>query len=136
MTATYATLSTELFATDTSKHQHEVLISILGKKRRRRMTIMNALEIFQRLVIKLASYDLPVRIGFEVTGNYHGVSAHHLGQAAFELKLVSSLGLARTREALHNSWDENDPKNAQVILHIDLLDNVVVSVGGFRTETE
>lgn len=44
--------------------------------------------------------------------------AHHLGQAGFDLKLVSSVGLARTREALHNSWDKNDPKDAQVILHM------------------
>jgi len=43
--------------------------------------------------------------------------AHHLGRAGFEPKLVSSVGLARTREALHNSWDKNDPKDAQVILH-------------------
>lgn len=28
-----------------------------------------------------------------------------------------SLALARTREALHNSWDKNDPKDAQVFLH-------------------
>ena len=25
---------------------------------------------------------------------------------------------ARTREAMHNSWDKNDPKDAQVILHL------------------
>ena len=30
---------------------------------------------------------------------------------------VSSVALARTQEALHNSWDKNDPKDAQVILH-------------------
>ena len=113
------TLSTVLVAIDISKHRHEVLISIPGKKRRRRRTtIMNTLEVFQRLAINLASYDLPVRIGFEATGNYHRVLAHHLGQAGFELKLVSSVGLARTREALHNSWDKNDPKDAQVILHM------------------
>src|ERR1700744_2076222 len=29
-----------------------------------------------------------------------------------------SMALARTREALHNSWDKNDPKDAQVILHM------------------
>lgn len=34
------------------------------------------------------------------------------------LRLVSSVALARTREALHNSWDKNDPKDAQVILHM------------------
>jgi transposase len=59
-----------------------------------------------------------VRIGFEATGNYHRPLAHHLGEAGFELKLISSVGLARTREALHNSWDKNDPKDAQVILHM------------------
>jgi hypothetical protein len=32
--------------------------------------------------------------------------------------LVSSLAVARTREARYNSWDKNDPKDAQVILHL------------------
>ena len=31
---------------------------------------------------------------------------------------MSSVALARTREALHNGWDKNDPKDAQVILHM------------------
>ncbi len=31
---------------------------------------------------------------------------------------MSSLAVARTREALYNSWDKNDPKDAQVILHL------------------
>ncbi len=79
---------------------------------------MNTLEDFHRLSAALVGYDLPVRIGFEATGNYHSPLAHHLGQAGFELKLVSSAGLARTREALHNSWDKNDPKDAQVIQHM------------------
>jgi hypothetical protein len=39
-------------------------------------------------------------------------------KAGFEVRLVSSLALARTREALHNSWDKNDPKDAQVMLHM------------------
>lgn len=33
-------------------------------------------------------------------------------------RLISSVALARTREALHNGWDKNDPKDAQVILHM------------------
>ena len=86
-----------------SKHRHEVLIGVPGKKRRRRMTITNTLEDFNRLSEALVGYDLPVRIGFEATGNYHRPLAHHLGRAGFDLKLVSSVGLARTREALHNS---------------------------------
>jgi len=118
MTATHSIAPTLLVAIDISKHRHEVLIGIPGKTLRRRMTVMNTLEDFQRLSGALASYDLPVRIGFEATGNYHRPLAHHLGLAGFDLKLVSSVGLARTREALHNSWDKNDPKDAQVILHM------------------
>ena len=109
MTATHSTAATVLVAINISKHRHEVLIGVPGKKRRRRLTITNSLEDFQRLATALSSYDLPVRIEFEATGNYHRPLAHHLGQAGFELKLVSSVGLARTREALHNSWDKNDP---------------------------
>ena len=118
MTATHSIAPTLLVAIDISKHRHEVLIGIPGKTRRRRLTVMNTLEDFQRLSAALASYDLPVRIGFEATGNYHRTLAHHLGRAGFDLKLVSSVALARTREALHNSWDKNDPKDAQVILHM------------------
>ena len=118
MTATHSIPSTVLVAIDISQNRHEVLIGVPGKKRRRRMTILNTLQDFQRLSSVLASYGLPVRIGFEATGNYHRPLAHYLGQAGFDLKLVSSVGLARTREALHNSWDKNDPKDAQVILHM------------------
>ena len=103
MTATHSIAPTLFAAIDISKHRHEVLISIPGKKRRRRISILNTLEDFQRLSTALADYGLPVRIGFEATGNYHRTLAHHLSQAGFELKLVSSIGLARTREALHNS---------------------------------
>ncbi len=55
---------------------------------------------------------------FEATGNYHRPIGWRLAEAGFEVRLVSSLALARTREALHNSWDKNDPKDAQVILHM------------------
>src|SRR5690606_35701953 len=54
----------------------------------------------------------------EATGNYHRPIAWRLAEAGFEVRLVSSLALARTREALHNSWDKNDPKDAQVMLHM------------------
>ena len=89
-----------------------MLISIHGKKCRRRLTVMNTLQDFQRLSVALANYDLPARIGFEATGNYHRTLEHHLGQAGFELKLMSFIGLARTRETLYHSWDKNDPKDA------------------------
>lgn len=56
--------------------------------------------------------------GFEATGNYHRPIAWRLLQAGFDVRLISSLALARTREALHNGWDKNDPKGAQVIRHM------------------
>ena len=107
-----------LVAIDIAKARHEVLIAIPGKKRRRRLTVLNQLEDFDRLIASLASYDLPVRVAVEATGNYHRAIAYHLAVAGFEMKLVSSVSLARTREALHNGWDKNDPKDAQVILHM------------------
>ena len=107
-----------LVGIDISKHRHEVLIAVPGKSRRRRLTITNSNDDFMRLIAILREYGMPVRIGFEATGNYHRVLMYHLGVAGFDLKLVSSVALARTREALHNSWDKNDPKDAQVILHM------------------
>jgi hypothetical protein len=44
--------------------------------------------------------------------------AFFLAGRGFELRLISSVAAARTREALFNSWDKNDPKDAQVILHL------------------
>ena len=107
-----------LVAIDIAKHRHEILIAVPGKKRRRRMTIQNTHEDYHRLIPLLSDYGLPIRIGFEATSNYHRVLAHHLGCAGFELKLISSVAMARTREALYNSWDKNGPKDAQVILHM------------------
>jgi hypothetical protein len=42
----------------------EVLIAIPGKKQRRRLTILNQLNDFERLVASLSRYDLPVRVAF------------------------------------------------------------------------
>ena len=43
---------------------------------------------------------------------------HCLGDLRLQLKQVSSVALARTREPLHNSWGKSDLKEAQVILHM------------------
>ena len=112
-----------LVAIDISKARHEVLIAVPGKKRRRRMTVLNQLDDFNRLTATLSEYGRPVRVAFEATGNYHRALAYQLGVAGFEVKLVSSVALARTREALNNSWDKNDPKDAQVILHMMQIGN-------------
>ena len=107
-----------LVAIDISKNRHDILIAAPGKKRRRRVTLMNTFKDYRRLIDILRDYGCPVRIGFEATGNYHRTLVYQLAMAGFELQLISSVAIARTREALHNSWDKNDPKDAQVILHM------------------
>jgi hypothetical protein len=105
-------------AIDIAKYRHEVLIEAPGRARRRRLTVLSTKADYDRLVEALMAYGSPVLIGFEATGDYHRGLAYRLLSAGFELRLVSSVARARTREALHNGWDKNDPKDAQVILHM------------------
>jgi len=110
--------STVLVAVDIAKHRNDVLIAEPGRRRRRRLVVLNTCEDHDRFVETLKGYTAPVRVGFEATGNYHRPLAYRLHEAGFELRLLSSLALARTREAIHNGWDKNDPKDAQVMLHM------------------
>ena len=107
-----------LVAIDVSKNRNDVLIEIPGKTRRRRLIVPNTGGEHDRFISLLNSLGRPVIAGFEATGNYHRPLAYRLLQAGVGLRLVSSVALARTREALHNGWDKNDPKDAQVILHM------------------
>jgi transposase len=107
-----------LVAIDIAKVRNEVLIEAPGHKRRRRLLVLNTRAEHDHLIEVLQAYGRPVVCAFEATGNYHRPIGWRLAEAGFEVRLVSSLALARTREALHNSWDKNDPKDAQVILHM------------------
>jgi transposase len=107
-----------LVAIDISKLRNDVLIEIPGKTRRIRLTVLNSRAEHDHFLERLARFDRPVIVGFEATGNYHRPLAYRLIEAGFTPRLISSLALARTREALHNGWDKNDPKDAQVILHM------------------
>jgi transposase len=115
----YSTDTRVLVGIDISKNRDEVLIAVPGKTRRRRMTMLDTADDDQHLIEIMRSFGLPVTIGFEATGNDHRALMFALGAAGFEVKLVSSIALARTREALHNnSWDKKNPKDAHVILHM------------------
>ena len=107
-----------LVAIDVSKARNDVLIELPSSARRKRLVVMNTRVEHDRFVDLLRGLGRPVTIGFEATGNYHRTLAYRLLEAGFALRLVSSVALARTREALHNGWDKNDPKDAQVILHM------------------
>ncbi len=107
-----------LVAIDVAKARNEVLIEVPGSGRRRRLSVLNTRAEHDRLIALLSDLGQPVTCGFEATGNYHRPIAWRLLQAGFAVRLISSVGLARTREALHNGWDKNDPKDAQVMLHM------------------
>ena len=82
------------------------------KTRRRRMTVLNTADGYQRLIALLRGFEMPITIGFEATVNHYWSLMHALRAAGFDLKLVSPVALARTQEALHNIWDKYDPKDA------------------------
>jgi len=108
-----------LVAIDVAKARNEILLEIPGSpRRRRRLTILNQRPDHDRLIDPLIALRQPVVCGLEATGNYHRPLAWRLLKAGFDVRLISSVALARTREALHNGWDKNDPKDAQVILHM------------------
>jgi transposase len=109
---------TILVAIDVSKARNDVLIELPGAARRRRLVVPNTRLEHDRFITSLQSFGAPVTAALEATGNYHRPLAFRLLEAGVALRLVSSVALARTREALHNGWDKNDPKDAQVILHM------------------
>jgi len=104
-------------AIDVAKLTHQVLLELPTGKRRS-LRVQNTRIEIERLVTLLRSLDCPCDVAFEPTGDYHRPLAYILGQAGCRLSLVSSLAVARTRDVLYNSWDKNDPKDAQVILHL------------------
>ncbi len=117
MTSASSTTASTWVAIDVAKLVHQVLIDG-GAGRRRTMRIANTAAEIERLVTHLRSLPQPCVIAFEPTGDYHRAVMHRLGRAGFTLCQVSSLAVARTRDAMYNSWDKNDPKDAQVILHL------------------
>lgn len=106
-----------LVAIDMAKSVHEVLVEP-PTGRRQRWRVRNCQPDFVTLRDRLRALETPVLVGFEATGNYHRPLAYYLGQCGFGLRLLSSLAVARTRDALYNSWDKNDPKDTQVLLHL------------------
>jgi transposase len=104
-------------AIDVAKLVHQVVIEAPDGQRRV-LRVPNTRAGIDSLIERLQQCPWPSEIAFEPTGDYHRPLAYWLGHAGGRLHLVSSIAVARTREALYNSWDKNDPKDAQVILHL------------------
>jgi hypothetical protein len=111
-TRPYARRRRLLVAIDIAKTRNGVLIEAPDGRRRRRLTILNTRDDHDRLIEVLSGYGGCVVVGLEATGDYHRALAWRLAQTGFGLRLISSVALARTREALHHGWDKNDPKDA------------------------
>lgn len=117
MTVASSTTRATWVAIDVAKQMHQVLVET-ADGRRRSMKIANTAVDIDRLVAYLSSLTPACVVAFEPTGDYHRALMHRLGRAGFSLCQVSSIAVARTRDAMYNSWDKNDPKDAQVILHL------------------
>ncbi|OGT31515.1 MAG: IS110 family transposase [Gammaproteobacteria bacterium RIFCSPHIGHO2_12_FULL_35_23] len=104
-------------AIDIAKYKHEVLIEYPNGAQKR-LIIMNTLNDFNRLADKLNDTKLPIQIGFEATGYYHRGLAYFLIKSGFNVKLISSIATARTRDAHYNSRDKNDKRDANIILYL------------------
>jgi transposase len=112
-----ATGSPVWVAIDIAKARHEVLIERRDGKRVN-MTVANTLTDFEQLATYLSTLCKSCEIALEATGDYHRPIANFLLRSGHKVQFVSSVATNRTREALYNSWDKNDPKDAQVILHL------------------
>jgi hypothetical protein len=86
-------IPTVLVAIDVGKLRHEVLIDAPGWRSRKRMILANAAVEFRRYADYLHSLKHPVRIGFEVIGNYRRTLAHFLLTEGFYLELIASVAV-------------------------------------------
>ncbi len=94
--------------------------------RRVRLTVPNSRAGIDQFIAHARKYGCPCEVAFEATGDYHRLIAHAMLCAGFNLHFVSSIATNRTREALYNTWDKNDPKDAQVILSLLKSGNTLI----------
>lgn len=112
-----ATSTCNLVAIDIARYWNAVLIETpAGKRHRFRMA--NSAADIDRLLTFLHGLPGTCRVALEPTGDYHRSIAHRLLVEGFEVMGINSVAQARYREAMFNSWDKNDPKDATVILEM------------------
>ncbi len=104
-------------AIDVAKGWNVALVEHADGKRER-FRFAHQRDDYDRLVGYLRAASAPCRVALEPTADYHRTLAYRLLTEGFEVVLVSSVAGARLREAIFNSWDKNDPKDAGVILRL------------------
>ena len=105
-----------LVAIDFAKRKNAILVEE-SSGNRKLFLMSNSYQDFQKLILYFRSLP-PAIIAFEATGEYHRPLTSLLQGKGFSVRQVSTVAVSKTREALYNSWDKNDPKDAQVILHL------------------
>lgn len=111
----HSTAATNLIAIDIAKDWNVALVQD-ASGRRRSFRFANRSADHNEFVQYLHSLSGTVCVGLEPTGDYHRTIAHRLLTEGFQVVSISSLALARFREARFGTWDKNDPKDAQVML--------------------
>jgi transposase len=114
---TDATTAVHWVAIDVGRYWNAVLIeTATGQLHRFKMA--NSADDFDRLIAFIHGLGGRARAALEPTGDYHRAVAHRLALAGIEVVSISSVAQSRYREAMFNSWDKNDPKDARVILEM------------------
>jgi len=99
----HSTAASNLVAIDIAKDWNVALVQdTLG--RRHRFKFANRGADHDHFVQFLHSLPGTVRIGLEPTGDYHRPIAHRLLREGFQVVSISSLALARFREARFGTW--------------------------------
>lgn len=106
-----------LVAVDVAKHEHVVAIEFADKTTKR-LRVKNRRSDLEGLDQILQPHKQEVQFGLEPTCSYHRNISYFFKSRGYDVRGISTLVLARTREALHNSWDKNDPKDTDVILYL------------------
>ena len=114
---TFSAEKAVLVAIDIAKIRNDVLVQ-LADGTRKSFKVANNIQDYNNFSTYLRSLKCHCVIGFEATGDYHRPLAYYLQKEGFTLRLISSLAIARTREAMYNTWDKNDPKDCRAILHM------------------
>lgn len=103
-------------AIDIGKYSHDVAIKWPSGKLKK-LKIPNTIGGYETMKNE-TNGELPVIAGFEATADYHRNIAYWLARNNIHCQLVSSVASARARDMLFNGWDENDRKDANVILYL------------------
>ena len=104
-------------AIDVAKRSHQVVVET-PQGRTRRFRVQQNRKDYEAFSGYLQKLGGEVVIGLELTGDYHRTLAHYLLRQGFQIHLLSSVAASQVREAVFNSWDKNDPKDADVLLQM------------------